>query len=100
MPSRPLSPAVQLTVFGPPAVVVQERGVPLPLKRATALLAYLAFHAGPVPRAHLAALLWPEASESQARTRLRRLVYTIERAVGQPILRSSHDGVALVAAGV
>src|SRR5262245_38392327 len=100
MPSRPPSPAVHLQVFGPPAALVQGHDAPLPLKRAAALLAYLAFHPGPVPRAHLAALLWPEADESQARTRLRRLAYTIEQAVGQPILESTHDGLALVAPGV
>src|SRR5689334_13764210 len=100
MPARARSPSVQLQVFGPPAVAVQGRPAPLPLQRAAALLAYLAFHPGPVPRAHLAALLWPDVGEEQARTRLRRLVYNTERAVGREILASSHEGVALVAAGV
>jgi DNA-binding SARP family transcriptional activator/pimeloyl-ACP methyl ester carboxylesterase len=100
MPAPAPPPAVRLQVFGPPAVVVQGRPAPLPLQRAAALLSYLAFHPGPVPRAHLAALLWPDVGEAQARTRLRRLVYNTERAVGQPILASSHEGVALVAAEV
>lgn len=70
------------------------------LKRAVALLAYLAFNDAPVPRSHLAAMLWPDASEAQGRTRLRRLIYTIEDAVGGEILASENDGLALVPVSV
>jgi len=97
MPSRPRSPAVELKVFGVPVVVVRGRETRLPLKRAIALLAYLAFNRGPVPRAHLAAMLWPDADESQGRARLRRLVYTIEHAVGRKIVASDSDCLALMA---
>jgi DNA-binding SARP family transcriptional activator/pimeloyl-ACP methyl ester carboxylesterase len=100
MPSRASSSALRLRVFGPLAAEVEGRQAPLPLKRAAALLAYVAFHPGPVPRSHLAAMLWPEAGEAQARTRLRRLVYTVEHALGRPILASSHDGIALVTGSV
>ena len=42
------------------------------LQRGTSLLAYLLFHRDtPQPRQHLAFLLWPDSSESQARTNLR-----------------------------
>lgn len=99
-PSSALEPALELQVFGVPTAVVQGRESRLPLKRAAALLAYLAFHPGPVPRAHLAALLWPDADEAQGRTRLRRLVYTIEHAVGSGTLSSDGDGLALRAQGV
>ncbi|HEX6016733.1 MAG TPA: alpha/beta fold hydrolase [Burkholderiaceae bacterium] len=95
MPSRPPSPALELQVFGVPVAVVQGKATRLPLKRAVALLAYLAFNTGPVPRAHLAALLWPDADEAQGRTRLRRLVYTIEHAVGGGALSSDSDSLAL-----
>ena len=100
MPSRSPSPAVQLQVFGVPVIVVQGRETRLALKRAVALLAYLAFNPGAVPRAHLAAMLWPDAAEAQGRTRLRRLVYTIEDAVGGRILSSDNDGLALMAQSV
>jgi len=95
MPSRSPSPAVELKVFGVPATLVRGREVRLPLKRAVALLAYLAFNKSPAPRAHLAAMLWPDADEAQGRTRLRRLIYTIEHAVGRRILASDSDGLAL-----
>lgn len=100
MPSRARSPArelhaLDLHVFGVPVVVRQGREVPLSLKRAFALLAYLAYHPGPVPRAHLATLLWPDADEAQARTRLRRLVYTLEEAVECRALAADNDCLAL-----
>ena len=79
MLSRSPSPAVELQGLRRARIVAQGRETRLPLKRAVALLAYLAFNTGPVPRSHLAAMLWPDAGEAQGRTRLRRLVYTIER---------------------
>ncbi|WP_425195265.1 alpha/beta fold hydrolase [Polaromonas sp.] len=97
MPSHPPSPALQLQVFGAPLALVQGRETPLPLKRAVALLAYLAFNTGPVPRAHLATVLWPDTDETRGRARLRRLIYTIEGAVGCRIFSSDNDCLALMA---
>ncbi len=96
----PAAPLAELRVFGVPALVVRGVEAPLSLKRAHALLAYLAFHAGPVPRSHLATLLWPDATEGQARARLRRLVYTMEETAGFPLLVAEHDGLALRAGHV
>jgi len=95
MLSRSPSPELELQVFGVPITVVKGHETRLPLKRALALLAYLAFNSGPVPRAHLAAVLWPDADETQGRTRLRRLLYTIEGAVGARILSADNDAIAL-----
>jgi DNA-binding SARP family transcriptional activator/pimeloyl-ACP methyl ester carboxylesterase len=97
MPIRPASPHLDLRVFGVPVVVVQGREARVSLQRATALLAYLAFHPGLVPRSHLASLLWPEADEALGRTRLRRLAYLLEEALGCKVLRSDSEGLALVA---
>jgi pimeloyl-ACP methyl ester carboxylesterase/DNA-binding SARP family transcriptional activator len=97
MLSHSPSPVAELQVFGAPKAVVQGSEKRLPLKRAVALLAYLAFNTGAVPRAHLAAMLWPDADETRGRTRLRRLVYTIEDAVGGRILLSANDCLALIA---
>lgn len=91
MPSRLPTPALELRVFGVPTTVVRGQETRLPLKRAVALLVYLAFNQGPVPRAHLAAMLWPDADEAQGRTRLRRLIYTIEQAIGGRVLSSDGD---------
>ncbi|SFQ62620.1 DNA-binding transcriptional activator of the SARP family [Variovorax sp. OK605] len=89
-------PRLELQLFGVPTVVAQGHATALSLKRAFALLAYLAYHSGPVPRAHLAPLLWPDASEATGRTRLRRLVYTLEAAVACKVLSTENDCLALV----
>lgn len=94
------SHALELQVFGVPVTFVHGRETRLPLKRAVALLAYLGFNTGPVPRAHIAAMLWPDADEARGRTRLRRLAYTIEQAVGGRILSSDNDCLALTAQSV
>lgn len=94
LPAAP-PPSLELQVFGVPVAVVQGRETRLPLKRAVALLAYLGFNTGPVPRAHIAALLWPDADEARGRARLRRLVYTIESVLGCQVLSSDKDCLAL-----
>lgn len=95
-PACASSPTVALQLFGSPTTWVNGHESPIALKRAYALLAYLAFHPGAVPRAHLATLLWPDASEAQARTRLRRLVYTLEESLGASVLDAIGDGLAVM----
>lgn len=54
----------------------------LKARRRQQLFAYLALLAGlPVERSYLAAVLWPESSERQARANLRHLLHTLRRAV-------------------
>jgi DNA-binding SARP family transcriptional activator len=49
------------------------RAILLPTRKTKALLAYLAVHGGePHERAKLAALLWEDSGEAQARESLRR----------------------------
>ena len=48
--------------------------------RLPALLAYLLLHRGaPRPRQHLAFLFWPDSSEAQAQTNLRKLLYLLRQ---------------------
>ncbi len=55
---------------------------PLESARAESLLAYLLLHRHvAVLRAQLAFLLWPDSSETQARTNLRHLLHTLRRSV-------------------
>jgi DNA-binding SARP family transcriptional activator/predicted ATPase len=50
--------------------------------RLQSLIAFLALHNDiPQPREQLAALLWPESGESQARTNLRQLLHHLRRAL-------------------
>src|SRR5258708_23915540 len=56
--------------------------VPLATKKATALLAYLALHPGQAQaRPKLAAMLWGDRSEAQARDSLRQALSRLRRAL-------------------
>jgi DNA-binding SARP family transcriptional activator/pimeloyl-ACP methyl ester carboxylesterase len=93
-------PALELQLLGVPSVLARGQEVPLSLKRGFALLAILAFHPGPVPREHLATLLWPEAGPAQGRTRLRRLAYTLEEAAACEFLAADGDALGLLPGAV
>src|SRR5215469_7625018 len=56
--------------------------VPLPSKKARALLAYLALHPGQAQvRAKLAALLWGDFGDAQARDSLRQTLSLVRKAL-------------------
>jgi TolB-like protein/Flp pilus assembly protein TadD len=73
-------------------------GCPIELRtrKSRLLLAHLAVAPGrPVPREHLAALLWADRQEGQARGSLRSALSDLRRALGAEALVVDRDGVAL-----
>jgi DNA-binding SARP family transcriptional activator len=57
-----------------------EAPVPLESGRAESLLAFLLLHRdGAQPRQHVAFLLWPDSTETQALTNLRHVLHTLRR---------------------
>src|SRR6266545_3717939 len=74
-------PVLDLRLFG--TLEVRDdatRIVPFESARAESLLAYLVVHrAAPIPRERLASSLWPDSTDSQARTNLRHLLHTLRR---------------------
>ena len=62
---------LRLAVFGPPEVFHDERRLSFALRKAEALLLYLAVEAGMHSRSQLAALLWPDSEPTTARNALR-----------------------------
>jgi len=94
------APVLELQLLGVPCAVARGGELPLPLKRGAALLAYLAFHPGPVPREHLAALLWPDTETAPARTRLRRLAYTLEEATACTLFAADGEALSLLPGAV
>ncbi|MFN2155907.1 MAG: BTAD domain-containing putative transcriptional regulator, partial [Anaerolineae bacterium] len=53
--------------------------------RLQSLLAYLLLHRGaPQPRQYVSFLFWPDSTESQARTNLRKLLHDLRRALPDP----------------
>ena len=75
------TPALSIRLLGP--VRVEVAGVPLAVdtRKAVALLAYLAVTGRPASREALAALLWPEAGDEDARGALRRTLSVLKAAV-------------------
>src|SRR6202140_5369862 len=62
---------LRLTVLGPPEVVHDGTRLTFALRKAQALLLYLAVEQGMHPRSKLAAFLWPDSAPHDARTALR-----------------------------
>jgi len=89
-PHHPSAP-LQIRLFGP--LTVQVRGEPLPHLRSRKeqwLLALLALRRGcPVERSWLAGLLWPDSSETQALSSLRRGLTDLRAALGAEAARLS-----------
>src|SRR5262245_40692360 len=72
--------------------------VPIALKKAQALLAFLACHPGQAqPRDKLAALLWPDMDNEQARANLRKALFVLRPplSAAPSSLRVEEDGIEL-----
>src|SRR2546423_2022660 len=93
--SRPMS-ALRLRLLG--GFEARTRAgaeLALPRRKVQALLAYLATSLGQVhPRDKLAALLWPDVSDQQARQSLRQVLATLRRALpAEPSPLRANDAV-------
>jgi DNA-binding SARP family transcriptional activator/pimeloyl-ACP methyl ester carboxylesterase len=77
--------------MGYPGVLLDGCSVALGLRKALALLAYLAIEDRPVRRDEIAELLWPEMDgEEVARARLRRTLHKLQLATnGTPLIATS-----------
>jgi DNA-binding SARP family transcriptional activator len=78
-------PALHIHLFGEPHFVLGSQRYKLRApERALALLAYVLLHRGPhLKRAQIAYALWPDDSELNARAKLRRQLYQLQRALPQ-----------------
>lgn len=92
------TPVFELHLHAYPAVLGDGVALPLKLKRALALIAYLADAGRKVSRLQAASLLWPQADEALGRGRLRRLLHEANAALGTELLLADGDTVWLAAA--
>src|SRR5437868_4395800 len=78
-----MSAPMRISLFGNLRISVAGRPVTaVNTNRLHSLIAYLILHGdSPQPRGRVAAMLWPESSESQARTNLRQLLHHLKRAL-------------------
>jgi DNA-binding SARP family transcriptional activator len=87
--------SLRLFLLGPPRLEREGRPVELNLRRATALLLYLAVTNRPQSRESLGALLWPDSGEQEARGRLRRTLYRLTEALGNHVVTSAGGALGL-----
>src|SRR5205085_1265841 len=74
--------AVRLQLLGPPRAWRDEQSLAFKTRTTLALLAYLAAERGLHPRGQLAALLWPDRAEAEARNSLRSALVYLRQALG------------------
>jgi len=89
---------LKLMVFGPPRLQRDGKTLELNLRRALALLVYLAVTGKPQSRDALATMLWPESDQSEARGRLRRTLHRLNETLGEGILDVGPDTICLYSA--
>ncbi len=93
--SRPSGPSVEIRLLGPVEVLVDGAPLAVDTRKAVALLAYLAVTARPADRDALAALLWPEADDTDARGAFRRTLSVLNAGLGGVGLRIDRRAVVL-----
>lgn len=77
MTPKPSMP-IELRLLGPVQVIWEKGKAPrFRSPKAIALLGYLAAEARPISRDHLIGLFWPDASDDQARSELRRVLHNL-----------------------
>jgi len=76
------APRIRMRLLGPVTVEVDGSPLAVDTRKAVALLAYLAVTARPASRASVAALLWPESGDEEARGALRRTLSVLNAGVG------------------
>ena len=86
---------IVIAVLGPPRIERNGRAVTFDTRKAIALLGYLAVTGRPQRRETLAALLWPDADETHARSALRRTLSVVKGALGDGGVRATRDELAL-----
>ncbi len=77
---------LRVALLGSPRIEKDGRPVTFDTRKATALLAYLAVTDRPHSRDTLAALLWPDYEQVQARGALRRTLSVLRSATGETVL--------------
>src|SRR5580704_14803706 len=74
---------LHVSLLGEQAITDDEAGVHVHSSHAVALVAFLAAHAGaPQPRQRIAGMFWPDSTDAQALTNLRRELHHLRQVLG------------------
>lgn len=90
-----MSAYLQIATFGVPRILRDGHPVDFEMRKAIALLVYLAMNGQSVSRAHLVDLLWPNFAENKARANLRRTLSSLRAAIGDEQVVATHEYVGL-----
>src|SRR6266700_4960901 len=85
---------LRLTVLGPPEVFHGGNRLSFALRKAQALLLYLAVEGGMHSRSKLAALLWPDSEASDARRTLRNALGLLRSLLADPTTSTAPDSLS------
>lgn len=85
----------RLYLFGPPRLERNGQPIEINLRKALALLVYLAITRQPHSRDALATLFWPEQNQQSARANLRRTLYDLNQLLGGGVVEASPETVML-----
>src|SRR5689334_12080850 len=86
---------LNLLVFGQPRLERDGAPIELNLRKALALLVYLAVTGQQHSRDALATLLWPESDGREGRARLRRTLHRLNELIGGDVLDSAPETIRL-----
>jgi DNA-binding SARP family transcriptional activator/pimeloyl-ACP methyl ester carboxylesterase len=89
------SPQIDLRLFGYPEIRAGGQLVSIQLRKALAALTYVAEARAPVSRDALATLLWPDAGETVAHARLRRLLHRMHEYLGSGIIAAGRSTISI-----
>ena len=85
-----------LTLFGPPAITLNNQSLHVGRRKAVALLAYLAVTGRRCSRRALGNLLWPAYDERAALAEVRRALSTLKQKLGNEWLAADRQDIALL----
>lgn len=85
---------LDVLLLGYPVVRAGGRDVPIGLRRALGLLAFMVDRGTPVPRGAAAELLWPETAAATSSARLRRLIHRVNTSLGARVVDGVGDRLA------
>ena len=85
----------KLFLFGAPRIEREGKNIELGLRKALAMITYLAVTGQTQSRDFLAGYLWPESDQTTARANLRRTLYLIQQNVGDGFLTVSKESLGI-----
>jgi DNA-binding SARP family transcriptional activator/pimeloyl-ACP methyl ester carboxylesterase len=88
-------PGLKLFCLGPPRLERDGQPVEIGLRKAWALLIYLAVTRQAHSRDALATLLWPESDQQAARASLRRTLHQLNQRLAEPVITATPDTIRL-----